>query len=286
MTDAVATAVRLDPSGREVIHRHSRVVRITHWINALCFLVLLLSGLQIFNAHPELYWGQKGANFDRPFVQMTATDLTSGHPRGVTRIGGLSFDTTGVFGLSREHGRLTVRGYPEWLTLPTYHDLATGRHWHFLFAWIFVLNGLTYLGFSLWNRHLQKDLTPTRAEIAPKHLLHDIVQHAQFKLPKGEAAKRYNVLQKLAYLGVLFLLVVMGLTGMTMSPGMDAVFPFLVDLFGGRQSARTLHWIAANLIVMFLIVHLFMVVVAGALNEIGSMITGRYAVPKPAGDAQ
>jgi thiosulfate reductase cytochrome b subunit len=146
-----------------------------------------------------------------------------------------------------------------------------------------VLNGLTYVGFSLWNRHLQRDLTPTRAELTPKRLWRDIVQHAQFKFPRGEAAKRYNPLQKLAYLGVICLLTLMILAGLTMSPGVDAAFPWLVDLFGGRQSARTIHWITANLIVLFVAVHLFMVVAAGVVNEIGSMITGRYRIKPDAG---
>jgi thiosulfate reductase cytochrome b subunit len=282
---ANAAEGQTDPPRREVIYRHTRAVRITHWLNALCLFVLLLSGLQIFNAHPALYWGQKGADYDKPFLEMTATGLGTSHPRGVVRVAGAEVDTTGVLGLSREDRRLTVRGYPAWLTLPSYRDLATGRRWHFFFAWIFVLNGLTYLGFGLWNRHLQRDLAPTRAELEPKHLLHDIAQHARLRLPKGEAAKRYNVLQKLAYLGVIFLLAVMVLTGLTMSPGMDAVFPWLVELFGGRQSARTFHWISANLIVLFVLVHLFMVIVAGAANEIGSMITGRYAIKPETGRA-
>jgi thiosulfate reductase cytochrome b subunit len=282
MANMAMTDARSQTPPRQIIYRHTRVVRITHWLNALCLLVLLLSGLQIFNAHPRLYWGQKGADADRPFVEMTAVDLDR-HPRGVTRIGGLEADTTGVLGLSRMNGRLMVRGYPSWLTIPSYQDLATGRRWHFFFAWIFVLNGLTYIGFGLWNRHLQRDLTPTRAELAPRHLLHDIVQHARFRFPRGEAAKRYNPLQKLAYLGVICLLALMVLTGLTMSPGMDSAFPWLVDLFGGRQSARTIHWISANLIVLFVAVHLFMVLVAGVVNEIGSMITGRYRIKPDVG---
>jgi thiosulfate reductase cytochrome b subunit len=278
MAEATADGVGAGPPG-DIIHRHSRVVRVTHWLNALCLLVLLLSGLQIFNAHPALYWGAKGADFDPPVLEMTADRLDTGHPRGVVRVGGHAFVTTGVFGLSRVNGQLMVRGYPAWLTLPTYRDLSTGRRWHFFFAWLFVLNGLTYVGFSLANRHLKNDLLPTRDELRPGHLLHDIAEHARLRLPKGEAARRYNPLQKLAYLGVIVLLALMVLTGLTMSPGMDAVFPWLVQLFGGRQSARTIHWISANLIVLFVAIHLFMVVVAGAANEIGSMITGRYRLP-------
>jgi thiosulfate reductase cytochrome b subunit len=101
------------------------------------------------------------------------------------------------------------------------------------------------------------------------------------KLPKGEAARNYNTLQKLAYLGVLgVLLPVMILAGLTMSPAMDAAWPWLLDLFGGRQSARSIHFITAFLLVLFVVVHLAMVVLAGPFNEIRSMITGRYRLPK------
>jgi thiosulfate reductase cytochrome b subunit len=269
---------------REVIYRHSRAVRITHWINVLCLWLLLLSGLNIFNAHPQLYWGQKGADFDPAFVDIGARHLHTDHASGYVRIGAVEIPTTGVLGLSSYHGRPNAVAYPSWLTLPSYRDLSTARRWHFFVAWVFVLNGLAYLGFGFTNGHFRKDLLPARTEIEPRHLLHDIVQHAQLKLPKGEAAKRYNVLQKLAYLSVIFILLpVMVLTGLTMSPGVDAAWPGLLDLFGGRQSARTLHWITANLIVLFIAVHLFMVLVAGAVNEIRSMITGFYAIEPETG---
>jgi thiosulfate reductase cytochrome b subunit len=118
-------------------------------------------------------------------------------------------------------------------------------------------------------------------KLKPGHLLQDIKAHATLKLPKGEAARDYNTLQKLAYLGVLGLLLpVMILAGLAMSPAMDAAWPWLLDLFGGRQSARSIHFIAASLLVLFVLVHLAMVVLAGPFNEIRSMITGRYRLPK------
>lgn len=229
----------------EIIYRHTRLVRVAHWINALCFLLLLMSGLQIFNAHPMLYWGQAGANFDMPWLSI---------PGGV----------------------------PGLLTLPSYHDLAAGRNWHFFLAWALVINGLTYIAVSLINRHVQRDILPAPAELKPRHLWQEIVHHAQFKRITGPAAKRYNTLQKLAYVAVIFVLFpLIVLTGLTMSPGFNAIAPVLLDLFGGRQSARSLHFIAANLLVAFLVIHLVEVVVAGAWNEIRSMITGRFTVPEP-----
>ena len=261
-----------------LIRRHSLTVRLSHWLNVLCMTVLLFSGLQIFNAHPALYWGQYGADADPSFVSMEAVD-EDGATRGVTRIGRLSFDTTGVLGLSNVDGEPTARGFPDWMTLPSYQDLATGRRWHFFFAWLFVINGLVYVAYGFLARHFRRDLVPTRDELAPAHLARDIADHARLRFPKGEKARHYNALQKLAYLLVIFVaLPVMIATGLTMSPGFDAFAPWLLDLFGGRQSARTLHFITASSLVAFVVVHVIMVLVSGLFNNMRSMITGRYAI--------
>ncbi len=258
-------------------YRHRAPVRLTHWINALCIVFLLGSGLNIFNAHPRLYWGLYGADADRPFFSLGAIDTPTG-PRGVTQIGPWHFDTTGVLGWSKAYGEFQPRGWPHWITIPGFQDLADARHWHFLFAWILVFNGLGYLIYSLWSRHIQKDIWPSRADI--RAIPRSILDHVRLKHPTGEAAKRYNVLQKLAYLGVILLVTLMVLTGLTMSPGFDAFFPWLLDVFGGRQSARSIHFISAGLIVLFIVVHLVEVVLAGPINEIRSMLNGWYRTPQ------
>lgn len=174
-------------------------------------------------------------------------------------------------------GQLEALGFPSWITLPSYRDLATGRRWHFFFAWLLVLNGIGYLAYSTWSGHFRKDLIPTRPQL--RNIGHDIVEHVRLRFPKGEEARHYNVLQKLAYLGVVFVLLpLVVLSGLTMSPGLDAAFPFLLDFFGGRQSARTVHFLCASGIVLFVIVHLAMVVLSGAWNNLRSMITGRYRI--------
>jgi len=264
---------------KEVIYRHRLITRVTHWINVLALSLLLMSGLQIFNAHPRLYWGQAGANADRALLELTAT----GTPErwvGVTRIGGLSFETTGVLGASPgKDGALLRQGFPSWATLPSWRDLAIGRRWHFFLAWLFVINGLVYLLHGLISGHLRRDVAPEGRELAPRHILASIWDHVRLKHPEGEAAKRYNILQKLAYLAVIFLLLpLMVATGLTMSPGVNAGAPWLLDLFGGRQSARTLHFITAALIVGFVLVHVAEVFIAGVWNEVRSMITGWYVV--------
>ena len=271
--DAAPHAAPAPPT--ETIYRHTRVVRVTHWINLVCIVFLLFSGLQIFNAHPALYWGQYGADADKPVVSLGAIYGPNHSLVGVTKIGPIKFKSTGLFGVSHNE----IRGYPRWLTLPASRNLAAGRRWHFFMAWIFVANGLIYLVSNAINRHFARDLVPTRAQLKPAHIWRSIVEHAQFKHPVGEEARTYNVLQKLAYLGVILLMAFMVLTGLTLSPGMDAFAPALVWVFGGRQSARTIHWICANLIVLFVLVHVIEVFIAGVVNEIGSMFTGRYTYP-------
>src|SRR5579871_3859000 len=157
-----ALPVTEEPVG-PVIVRHSRLVRICHWVNAICFVVLLMSGMQIFNASPLLTWGQT-TNFERPFFSLSATHDGDGNATaGVTTIFGHAFNTTGVLGASLgDDGSLEERGFPAWATLPSYQDLALGRRWHFFFAWILVLNGLLYFMNLIFSRHI-RDLWPSLA---------------------------------------------------------------------------------------------------------------------------
>src|SRR6185436_18034058 len=157
--------------------------------------------------------------------------------RGVLRVGGLSFATTGVLGVSHSDGQTVTEAFPGWLTLPSYHDLGAGRRWHFTFAWLLLLNGLLYLGYGLASGHLRRDLAPTRDQLAPRHVWHEIRTHARLRFAKGEEARRYNVLQKVTYLLVIaVLLPLMVLTGLCMSPGIDAAFPWLLQMLGGRAT--------------------------------------------------
>ncbi len=260
-----------------LIYRHALPVRIAHWINVVCLFILLMSGLQIFNAHPSLYIGSASDPSQR-VLSMGAVREADGTPVGVTTIGDLRFRTTGVLGLSKGiDGEPENRGFPSWITIPSYRDLATGRRWHFFFAWLFVVNGLAYFIYSILSGHFRRDFVPTQTQV--RHIGHDILDHLRLRFPKGEEAKHYNVLQKLAYLFVVFVLLpVTILAGLTMSPGLDAAFPFLLDIFGGRQSARTVHFICASGIVLFVFIHVLMVIVSGVWNNLRSMVTGRYRI--------
>ena len=268
-----------DPSATERWYRrHSALLRVTHWINVVCFTLLLMSGLQIFDAHPALYVGDI-SDFDHPTVSVVARQTENGLV-GETTILGHSFDTTGVLGLSNEDGQISQRAFPSWITIPSYLDLATGRRWHFFFAWLLVLNGFTYFAWGCASRHFGRDLLPTRVELG--HIGREVLDHLRLRFPRGEAARRYNVLQQLAYLAVVFVLFpLMILTGLTMSPGVDSAAPQLLTLFGGRQTARLIHFVAASGLVLFVMVHLVLVLVSGVWNNLRSMITGWYDLGNP-----
>ena len=278
--DRLRAALGLNPSGPHYyFYRHKWPVRIAHWVNALCLLVLLMSGLNIFNAHPALYLGN-GSNFDHPLLSMNAqTDDDGAIVKGMTWLGGKSFNTTGYLGASREDGAMTARGFPSWTTLPTPNWLAMARQWHFAFAWLLVINGVLFFAYGFLSRHFRRDLAPTGRDLA--HLPKEITDHVRLRFPHGEKARHYNALQKLAYCFVLFVLApLIVLTGLTMSPTMDAALPILPAIFGGRQTARTIHFLCAFSFLGFLIIHIVMVVLSGTWNNLRSMLTGWYVIRK------
>jgi thiosulfate reductase cytochrome b subunit len=267
-----------------VFYRHRLPVRIMHWTNAISFFLMLMSGLTIFNAHPHLYWGQ-GSHFATPLLTIAAHDGPDGEPHGYTRIGTHEFDTDGVLGASRvlDDAKQSERAFPSWATIPGRQWLAMGRTWHLFFAWVFVLNGLAYVAYAIFSGHLRRDLLPTAAEL--RHIGASLKDHLLLRHPAGEAAKRYNVLQNITYLVVVFVLLpLIVVAGFAMSPRLDAMFNGgWVELLGGRQSARTVHFIAAFSLLAFVLVHGFEVIITGLWNNLRSMITGNYHLPPEAG---
>jgi thiosulfate reductase cytochrome b subunit len=232
-----------------VIRRHALPTRVWHWITALSVIVLLGSGLMILNAHGRLYWGEYGANFDQPW-----------------------FRVDWIF----DGGRV-----PGWLTIPSRYNLALARRWHLSFALVLGFALLAFMVVSLLNRHFQRDLRVRAKELAPVHLIADARAHARFEFHDPANPRAYNIFQKLAYVGVIFILLPLVIfTGLAMSPGMNAAWPWLLDIFGGRQSARSIHFIVAILLAGFIIVHLALVILAGPVNEVRSMVTGKWRVPE------
>jgi len=259
-----------------IVHRHGLSTRVWHWLNAVLLAVMLMSGLMILNAHPRLYWGEAGANFDPAWLEI-------GHDggNGFLRIGDFRIETTGYLGAWRDaDGRLQRRAFPAWATIPSNYNLALSRRWHLTFAWLFAASTVLYVAWSAASGHFRRDLLPRPDELGGRHLWREIKRHASLDFPKGAAARSYNTLQKLSYVVVLALLLpLMILTGMAMSPALDASWGWLPEMFGGRQSARSIHFIAAMTLVSFVAVHLVMVALSGPINEIRSMITGRYRLP-------
>ncbi len=180
-------------------------------------------------------------------------------------------------------GETGALGAPAWLELPLPVNLEQtgwGRNLHFLAAWILVINGIAYLVLTLASGHLRQVLLPDRDQLTADHLAGEIGDHLRLKKARGREALRYNALQKFAYLGVMLILFpLMVLTGLTMSPGVTAAYPELFTLFGGRQSARTIHFLVASLLILFLLVHVMQVFVGGAGNLTRSMITGWFTIP-------
>ena len=227
----------------ETVFRHRIATRIWHWVNAVAIFVLIGSGLGISNAHPRLYWGRYGANFDHSWWQL---------PR-----------------------------FPGWLTIPAGYNLAISRRWHLFFALVLGFGLLAYMVASLLNRHFRRDLTVRRGELSVAHLAEDVRDHWNFRFHDPDDPGRYNTLQKLSYILVIFLLLpLLIFTGIALSPGMNAAWPWLLDVLGGRQSARSLHFLAMVALAAFTVVHLVLVILAGAVNEVRSMITGRWRVPQ------
>lgn len=260
------------------IYRHPLPIRIMHWTNVVCFTILLMSGLNIFNAHTSLYFGKSSYNGQPAVLEIKAMQSSNGQLKGVTSIFGYKFNTTGVLGASAgADGKLTARAFPSWATIPGPKWLSMARHWHFFFAWLFVINGVCYVAYAFLTKHVQRDLAVTKQDRAT--IWQSIKDHIRFKHDTGEHAKRYNVLQKIAYLSVIFILLpLVILMGWAMSPFLNSLLPGWVDLFGGRQSARTIHFIVAWLLVGFVFIHVFQVIITGLWNNIRSMITGQYKI--------
>ena len=254
-----------------LVYRTRLPVRCWHWLNAVTVFVMLMSGMMIFNAHPRLYWGKYGANFDPAWLE-----IGNHGTRGFVALGSFEIPTTGVLGYAQG----VARAFPPLVTIPSSYSIAAAREWHFFFAWVLVGSLLAFLAYGAASGHVRRDLSLSRNEAHPAHLWRDVIDHARLRFPRGEAARHYNPLQKIAYLLVLFAaLPLVILTGLTMSPAINAAAPWLLTLLGGRQSARSIHFLCAGGLALFIAVHLLMVLLAGPVNELRSMITGWYRLP-------
>ena len=262
-----------------LIYRHNRVTRLTHWTNALALMILFMSGLQIFNAHPNLYWGNTSEP-EKAFFSISATD-DEGDARGYVDLYGHKVDTRGFLGVQPGVFGPVARAFPSWLTVPGYYSLAAARRWHFFFGWLFALNGLLYVIYNLAVGHMRKFFfTPADAKRVPAMVAYYL--HLRKDSPQES---EYNPLQKMAYTSVFALLTpLVLLSGMAMSPQLNVAFNWLPAAFGGRQSARAVHFILAFGFLLFTFGHVFMVLTQGVINNMRSMATGWYREKPSTGD--
>lgn len=226
--------------------RHSAVVRVTHWITTIAFLALLLTGIEILISHPRFYWGETGNVLTQPLFQL---------PIPASRA-----------------------------TVPTGYDYVMpdrngwSRYLHFQSAWVLVLTGLLYALVGFFNGHFLRNLVPARADLEPKGLWAIVARDFRLRPASEEDARSYNGLQRLTYLVVVFILFPLVIwTGLAMSPAFASAIPSAVSILGGQQSARTIHFFVSIALVLFLLVHIVMVGLAGFGNRVGAMITGRQA---------
>jgi thiosulfate reductase cytochrome b subunit len=255
-----------------VVYRHSIVARASHWIWFVAVLVLVTSGLQIFNAAPYLDASDKSNPAKR--VLAFGAEPSPNGTIGVTTIFGHSLRTTGFLGYTDDGlGSRAERAFPGWITLPNYQDLADGRRWHFFFAWVLVLALTAYVAAAALRGDL-KELVVRPSDF--KKMLPMQLYYLRLRSePPPHGA--YNPLQKLTYTLVLFVLMpLIVLSGLALSPGVDAVAQPLTVLFGGRQFARLWHFAFMLLLIAYFGVHLFFVMTTRPLENIKSMITGWY----------
>ncbi|MGD0401908.1 MAG: cytochrome b/b6 domain-containing protein [Candidatus Acidiferrales bacterium] len=241
--ESVASSAPAVPAAK-VTPRHSGLVRVTHWVTTLCFFALLISGIEIVISHPRFYWGETGNVLTKPLFQL---HIPSSRSKVQTGYGYVLPDQNG------------------W-----------SRYLHFQAAWIVVLTGLLYVISFLFTGHLRKDLLPGKGDLSWRAFSSSIAKHLRFERPSAEEAWSYNVIQRLSYLFVIFVLFPLVIwTGLAMSPGFVSAFPATVTAFGGQQSARTIHFFVTLALVLFLVAHVVMICVAGFRSRMRAMITGR-----------
>ena len=223
--------------------RHAAFVRVTHWITTICFFALLLSGGEIVVSHPRFYWGETGNDLTTPLFKIPIPASRNLVPTGY--------------------------GY----VLPDQNGWS--RYLHFQAAWAVVLTGLVYSVWGLRTGHFRSNLFPAPADRTWRAFVEVFAKHIRLKRPDDSEAFSYNALQRVSYLVVIFVLFPLVIwTGLALSPGFNSAVPAAVNVLGGRQSARTLHFFISAFLLLFLIVHVTMIFLAGFTRRMRAMIAG------------
>ncbi len=238
---------------------HKGWVRVCHWIVTFSFLALVVSGFVILMAHPRLYWGETGNDLTPALFELP---ISRNYQHGGWETGTPFF---------QEHA-LAVSASR---TYEIFNQNGWGRSLHFLAAWLLVAPGAVYLLLGFLSTHFRRNLLPRARELSAREIGQDVINHLHFRIPSAAGGPRYGLLQKCTYCGVIFIaLPVVTLTGLAMSPAITASYPFLSGMFGGAQSARTIHFFATVILVLFVIVHVFMVIKSGFRRQMRAMTVG------------
>lgn len=229
--------------------RHALTVRVTHWLTVIAFVALLVTGCEIIVSHPRFYLGETGTDQMRPLFTIPIPASRDLVPTGYHTV------------MPDENG---------W-----------SRYLHFEAAWLLVFTALIYGLYGFFTGHFFRNILPERGNRDWRSFRQVIGKYLRRAPPDAAEAETYNVLQRTAYLVVIFVVFPLIIwTGLAMSPSFTAAFPMSVVLLGGRQTARTLHFFLTGILVLFLIVHVTMIAMAGFRSRMRAMITGRDVTPK------
>jgi thiosulfate reductase cytochrome b subunit len=240
--------------------RHTRWVRLSHWTVNVGFLTLVFTGFVILMAHPRLYWGEVGNDLTPALLELP---ISRNHQHG-------GWENSTPFFQEPASPVTASRTYD------IFNQNGWGRSLHFLAAWVLVLTGAIYLLAGVFTGHFLQHLLPRPAELTPRRVWSDVKEHARLRIRAATGGPHYGLLQKCSYFAVVFLALPLAVvTGLAMSPAITAAFPFLSGIFGGFQSARTVHFFASVALVLFVLVHLGMVILSGFGRQMRAMTFGK-----------
>ncbi len=251
--------VLAQPAQPTDVRGHTRWVRILHWIAAASLLTLAYSGFVIFMAHPRLYWGDAGNDLTPALLELP---FSRNYRHGGWDAPRPFFSgTTGPISASRTYDIFNENGW--------------ARSLHFLAAWFLMLPGLMYLLGGMFGGHFRSHIWPRASELRPRLVWRDVIDHLRMRIPPPTGGPHYGLLQKSAYTAVVFVAApLIALTGLAMSPAVTAAYPLLLRIFGGYQTARTIHFFAFAALLLFVLVHVVMVIKSGFIRQLRGMTVG------------
>ncbi len=242
--------------------KHKPWVKTSHWIITLSFLLLVFTGIEILMVHPRLYWGEVGNELTPALIELP---ISRNHNRSDWEEQVPFFDSENSPVSAGRNGEEEM-----------FNENGWGRSLHFLAAWFLVLTGLVYLILGIISGHFRKHIWPRIKELTPSQLFRDIRDHLKMKISPPTGGPQYGILQKIAYMSIVFISFPMAIiTGFTMSPAITAAFPFLLEIFGGYQTARTIHFFTSIGLEVFLIMHIIMIISSGFKQHLRYMTLGK-----------